>query len=154
MEKINAETVKGTLAEEQKKPNILDPMEQVRMLARGKMELTTPIQDGDDCVKELSWDFLALTGNEYADAMDRDPQPVNAFRISNIQALNLFAAAAGKATPKIDATDIRRGLGIMDAQKAAQLATVFFTASSRAGNNRISNELWKRLWQAEPALRT
>lgn len=121
-------------------PKILDPDEQIRQFARGKMELTVPIKDGENSITELHWDFLALTGAEYVDALDRDARATNSFRITNTQAFNLFAVAAGKATPGIDATDIRRGMGIMDAQKAAQLATVFFTASNRVGNRHIYNE--------------
>lgn len=119
---------------------IMDPEEQIRQFAKGKMILQTPIIDGQNTVNELQWDFMALTGAEYVDALDRDTRAVNAFRITNTQAFNLFAAAAGKATAGIDATDIRSRMGIMDAQKATQLATVFFTASNRAGNKRISNE--------------
>jgi len=138
-QKTEEETV-NKVAEEEKKPTtILDPEEQIRMFARGKMTLQKPIQDGENVVKELAWDFAALTGAEYVDAMDRDPRAVNTFRITNTQAMHLFAEAAGKATPGIDATDIRRGLGIMDTQKAIQLATVFFTASNRVGNKYISN---------------
>ena len=120
--------------------SIMDPEEQIRQFAKGKMILQTPIIDGQNTVNELQWDFMALTGAEYVDAMDRDTRAVNAFRITNTQAFNLFAAAAGKATAGIDATDIRSRMGIMDTQKATQLATVFFTASNRAGNKRISNE--------------
>lgn len=121
-------------------PNILNPEEQIRQFARGKMELSVPIKDGENTYTELHWDFLALTGAEYVDALDRDTRASNSFRMTSTQAFNLFAAAAGKATQGIDATDIRRGMGIMDAQKATQLATVFFTASNRVGNRRISNE--------------
>ncbi len=120
--------------------SILDPEEQIRKFARGKMTLRTPIMDGENKVTELHWDFLTLTGAEYVAALDRDTKAVNAFRITSTQAFNLFAVAAEKATPGVDATDIRRGMGIMDAQKATQLATVFFTASNRVGNMRISNE--------------
>lgn len=119
--------------------NILDPEEQIRQFGRGKMTLSTPIQDGQNTVTELTWDFLALTGAEYVDAMDRDTKATNNFRITNSQALNLFAAAAAKGKEGLDATDIRRGLGMMDAQKATQIATVFFSASNRVGNRHISN---------------
>lgn len=119
---------------------ILDPEEQIRQFGRGRMELRVPIRDGENLCKELSWDFLALTGAEYVDALDRDTRANNTFRITNAQALSLFAAAAAKATTGVDATDIRRGISMMDAQKATQIATVFFTASSRAGNRNIFNE--------------
>lgn len=129
-----------TEKEAAKLPKILDPEEQIRQFGRGRMELRVPIQDGENICKELNWDFLALTGAEYVDALDRDARANNTFRITNVQALSLFAAAAAKATPGVDATDIRRGISIMDAQKATQLATVFFTASSRVGNRSIFNE--------------
>lgn len=119
-------------------PKIISPEEQIKQFGRGKMQLHTPIQDGEKKYEELEWDFLSLTGAEYCDAMDRDIHASNTFRITSTQAFHLFAAAAGKATPGIDATDVRRGLGIMDTTKAVQLATVFFTASSREGNKRIS----------------
>lgn len=118
--------------------SIFDPEEQIRRFAQGKMTLRVPIQDGQKTVTELNWDFLALTGAEYVDAMDMDARNSNTFRISATQALNLFAVAAAKATGGVDATDIRQRLSIMDTQKATQLATIFFTASNRVGNRNIS----------------
>ena len=138
---VNAEANDTTTEKEPAKlPKILDPEEQIRQFGRGRMELRVPIQDGENVCKELNWDFLALTGAEYVDALDRDARANNTFRISNLQALCLFAAAAAKATPGVDATDIRRRISIMDAQKATQIATVFFTASNRVGNRNIYNE--------------
>lgn len=138
---VNAEENDTTTEQETAKlPKLLDPEEQIRQFGRGRMELRVPIRDGENLCKELKWDFLALTGAEYVDALDRDMRANNTFRITNVQALSLFAAAAAKATPGIDATDIRSRIGVMDAQKATQIATVFFTASSRAGNRNIFNE--------------
>lgn len=138
---VNAEENDSSAEKETKKlPKIFDPEEQIRQFGRGRMELRVPIRDGENLCKELSWDFLALTGAEYVDALDRDTRANNTFRITNAQALSLFAAAAAKATTGVDATDIRRGISMMDAQKATQIATVFFTASSRAGNRNIFNE--------------
>ena len=54
------------------------------------------------------------------------------------QALELFIASAGKETEGVDAVDVRRGLSSVDTVKAVQLATVFFIASSQAGNARIT----------------
>lgn len=105
--------------------NILDPEEQLRQFSQGRMELTNPIYDGDNTVTELKWDFLALSGAEYCDALDKDSKAVNTFRLTNTQALNLFAAAAAKSTGGIDAEDVRRGLNVRDAIKATQLATIF-----------------------------
>ena len=142
-EKVKAEeTKKDETAEKdvsQDVKKLLDPEEQIRQVSKGTLKLTVPIQDGENTVTELNWDFLSLTGAEYVDALDADRKAVNTFRITNTQAFCLFAAAAAKATKGIDATDIRRGMGIMDAQKATQLATVFFTASNQAGYRRISN---------------
>lgn len=141
-QKHENEEVTNPVAENKdaKIPKILDPEEQIRQFGRGRMELREPIQDGQNLCRELKWDFLALTGAEYVDALDRDTRANNTFRITNAQALSLFAAAAAKATGGIDATDIRRGICMMDALKATQIATVFFTASSRAGNRNIFNE--------------
>lgn len=119
---------------------IFDPKEQIKKFGKGTMQLNTPIQDGENVYDKLHWDFTALTGAEYVNALDMDRDAANSFRITNKQAFFLFAAAAEKATNGLDAEDIRRGLSIQDAQKATQLATVFFTASSRAGDERILNE--------------
>ena len=118
---------------------IMDPAEQIRQMGRGKMELETPILVADKPVNELHYDFTKLTGWEYADAMDSDPSGSNIFRISSKQGLLLFAAAAAKETEGVDATDIRERMGVADAIKAVQVATVFFVASTREGNKRISN---------------
>lgn len=118
---------------------ITDPAEQIRKMGRGKMVLETPILVADKPVNELHYDFTKLTGWEYADAMDSDPSGSNIFRISSKQGLLLFAAAAAKETKGIDATDIRERMGVSDAIKAVQVATIFFVASTREGNKRISN---------------
>ena len=133
-----AEEVKQEQA--QKTPSILDPAEQLRQFSAGKMTLSEPIRDGENTVTEIQWDFMRITGSEYCDAMDRDVKAVNTFRITNTQALNLFAVAAAKATGGIDAEDVRRGLSIGDTMKATQLATIFFSAQNRLGNLRISGK--------------
>jgi len=77
-------------------------------------------------VTELIYDFAALTGRELVAALDKGGAVgMNAFRITDTQAFELFAAAAGKATAGIDATDIRERMGAVDSVKAVQLATVF-----------------------------
>ena len=131
------------MAEESKKEAVedkkqMDPMEMIRKWGTGTMQLYTPIQDGQNRITELKWDFLALTGREYAEAMDMDPNARAAFSMTSKQALCLFAEAAAKATGGLDARDIRDRMGIMDAGKAIQLATVFFRYSSLAGDSRIS----------------
>lgn len=98
----------------------------------GTLELTAPIRAGGQDVTELQYDFSKLTGWEYVEAMDADADARNVFKISQKQALCLFAAAAGKATPGIDATDIKQRIGAIDAVKAVQLATVFLVTSTRA----------------------
>lgn len=131
------EEIKKEKEETKKEANILDPMEQIRLFGRGGLKLEKPIQDGENTVKELKWDFLALTGSEYVEALDMDRMAQTSFRITSKQALCLFAAAAAKATAGLDARDIRERMGVLDAAKAVQVATVFFTASSRAGNGRM-----------------
>ena len=130
-----SEEKKSGAVEEQKQ---IDPMEMIRKWGTGTMQLYTPIQDGQNRITELKWDFLALTGREYAEAMDMDPNARAAFSMTSKQALCLFAEAAAKATGGLDARDIRDRMGIMDAGKAIQLATVFFRFSSLAGDSRIS----------------
>lgn len=146
IEEKNIDATKETAEEKAKreaelKKKFYDPEEQIRRYGKGKLELTTPIlADGKD-VKELKYDFTALTGMDFVSAIDRGMDGSNSgFRIAATQAFNLFAAAAEKATSGIDATDIRRGMSAKDSVKAVQLATVFFVASSRAGDKHISAE--------------
>lgn len=140
-EKRDEEVKAEESADKKDDKNVLtDPEEQIRKFGHGKLRLCTPIRANGQDVTELVYDFTKLTGNDYVDAMDTDTKAVNLFRLSGRQALALFAAAAGKATPGIDATDIRERMNVQDTMKAVQLATVFFAASNRAGNNRISNE--------------
>lgn len=106
--------------------------------AKGTLTLEKPIQDGENTITELKWDFSNITGTEYCDAMDMDPNGSNVFRLTTKQALYLFATAAGKATPGLDAKDIRTRIGMMDANAAIQATIVFFNTSSRAGNGHLS----------------
>lgn len=105
---------------------------------KGRLELETPILAGDDEIKELAYDFTVLTGIEYTDAMDSDPNAQQIYRITDRQALALFARAAAKQTEKVDSRDIIERMGMTDAVVAVQLATLFFSASTRAGHLRIS----------------
>lgn len=117
------------------------PQDVVAQVARGKLVLDVPILSKGENVTELHYDFLALTGYEYADAMDSDAtSKSDSFHLTNRQALSLFAAAAVKQTEGIDREVVIRGLSIGDTIKAVQIATVFFVASSRAGNRRITKE--------------
>ena len=114
---------------------------QLAMLeGKGVLELLQPIRAAGQDVIKLVYDFTRLTGMEYAEAMDSDPQADQVFRITNRQALALFAAAAAKDTPHVDKKDILERIGVADAMKGAQLATLFFVTSTRSGNLRISRE--------------
>lgn len=74
---------------------------------------------------------------EYTDAMDSDPN-AGGYRLTNRQALALFAKAAAKQTEGPDAKDIMEHIGITDAVEGTQLAMLFFSAAARAGRMRIS----------------
>lgn len=107
---------------------------------KGRLRLETPILAGDKEITELSYDFTKLTGMEYIDAMDSDTSAQQIFRITYRQALALFAKAASKETPALDMQDILSRIGVTDTVKAVQLATLFFSASTRAGHQRISKK--------------
>lgn len=110
----------------------------IEQYGSGKMELITPIKSRGQDVTALEWDFTALTGKEYVQALDADRSAPNAFSLTNTQALAFFAAAAARKTPGLDARDIRDRLGMQDAVKAIQLSQVFYAACNRAGNARIT----------------
>ena len=128
-------------AKPEKKPfNPFDPDEAAKAVKHGKLKLADPIMDGETEYTELEYDFGALRGLELARALDYGDGPKDSFRLSDVQALNYFACAAAKCQKAggLDVTDIRERIGGMDAIKAIQLATVFFKASSRAGDRRLS----------------
>lgn len=105
-------------------------------ISKGKLELATPIRIRDNDVTELHYDFSKLTGWEYAEAMDTDSAARNIFVTTRKQAISLFAAAAAKVTEDADAYDIKQQLGIVDAQRASVLATLFLNkAAQEAGKN-------------------
>lgn len=140
-----AETKEGEeavqAAKAEKQPiNPFDPDEAARAVRSGKLTLAEPIEDGENVHTELVYDFGALKGLELARALDFGDGPKDSFRLTDVQALNYFACAAAKCQKQggLDATDIRERIGGMDAIKAIQLATVFFRASSRAGDRRLS----------------
>ena len=105
---------------------------------KGRFHLETPILAGDQEITDLAYDFTAVTGMEYTDAMDSDASAQQIYRITYRQALALFAIAAAKQTPLVDRQDIISRIGVTDAVAAVQLATLFFSASTRAGQMRIS----------------
>lgn len=105
---------------------------------KGRLALETPIESGGKKITELTYDFMALTGMEYTDAMDSDSNATGSYRITYRQALALFAKAAAKQTEGPDMQDIVSKIGASDALEGVQLATLFFSASTRAGRLRIS----------------
>lgn len=106
------------------------------LLSKGTLELANPIRSRSEDVKVLHYDFTKLTGWEYVEAMDSDPNNRNVFNISKKQAICLFAAAAAKVTEGLDATDIKERIGLADAMRAVQVATVFLVRSAQeAGKN-------------------
>ena len=134
VEKIN-ELLRQKLSEKREKLRESD--EAIRE-GKGVLKLETPIRAASEDIEELIYDFTDLTGMEYIDAMDTDPNAANAFKITNRQALALFAKAAAKKTDKVDMRDIIEQIGATDAVEGVQLAMLFFRASSTAGRMRIS----------------
>lgn len=104
---------------------------------KGRLRLEKPIRAGDEELTELIYDFMELTGSEYTDALDSDPRANQMNRITYRQALAMFAKAAAKQTKGVDARDIIERIGVTDAAIGTQLAMIFFTASTRAGQLRI-----------------
>lgn len=136
--KIEEKQEQEKTAEAEKLKKFLSPENLIASYGKGKLQLSAPIPDGSRTVEELKFDFTKLTGQEYTEAMDTDGRANDVFRLTATQAVALFSAAAAKQTDGISAREIQAGLGIMDAQKGAQLAAIFFSASNRAGNARIS----------------
>lgn len=107
---------------------------------KGRLTLETPIMAGEEEVTELIYDFTALTGMEYAEAMDSGAGSGQAFQITYRQGLALFAAAVAKQMAQLDRKDIVERIGVTDAVEGVQLATLFFNASARAAFLRISKK--------------
>ena len=136
--KKKAEELRRQLQEEAekiKKRNI--EADEIIKQGKGRLTLETPILSRDEEVKELQYDFTRLTGLEYTEAMDSDQTAQQIYRITYKQALSLFAKAAAKETDGLDARDIMQRIGVTDAVEGVQLATIFFTGSTRAGRMRI-----------------
>ena len=129
-------------AEEQKPTQRrFNPIEAAETLAEGVYALKKPIQDGEKTYEALNYDFNALTAWELARAIDQGTNGRNdAFAMTDTQALSLFAAAAAKATPGLDATDIRERLSAADGLAAIRVASIFFNGSSLAGSLRFTKE--------------
>ena len=109
----------------------------IKKIGKNVMKLSVPILSGDKEVDELHFDFNSLTGWEYAKALDGDPDATNAFRLSNKQALCLFAAAVQKTGTGIDERDVLERLSAVDAVRAVKQAVVFFNASGRLEGRHI-----------------
>lgn len=140
VEAQETEQTKEAPSEEADKKDI-DPQKVVEQVAKGKLTLAQPILSKGVEYDVLHYDFMALSGFEYADAMDSDAsRNADSFHLTNRQALSLFAVAVAKVTEDVDKEAVIRGLSIGDTIKAVQLATVFFVTSSRAGNRRITRE--------------
>ena len=133
----NMEKLRASITEMREK---LKDAREAMQAGAGKLTLEKPILSGDEEITELEYDFMALTGLEYADAMDSDPNANNGFKITHRQALALFAKAAAKQSPRLDMDDIMQRLGVTDTVEGSQLAMLFFNASSRAGQMRISKK--------------
>ena len=110
-------------------------------LNKGKFGLKYPIRDGDREYTELKYDFSSMTAWEMAQAIDKGTNGKNdAFNLTDSQALALFAAAAGKCTEGLDATDIRERMSAADGVAAIKVAAIFFNTSSLAGSLRFTSE--------------
>lgn len=103
----------------------------IKELYKGTLKLSKPIRAASEDITELHYDFTTLTGWDYVDAMDSDTAAKNMFKVTSKQALSLFAVAAAKKTDNVDAKDIKERIGIVDAAKAVQLATVFLVTSTK-----------------------
>lgn len=150
MEEIKLEQEQAEQEQAQTKEQLKTYLEEVRqkqkearealMAGKGRLRLEKPFEYMEQEIEELVYDFTELTGMEYADAMDIDASASNAFRSTYKQNLALFAQAAAKQTPGLDMQDILERIGITDAVEGAQLAALFFNASTRAGQMRISKK--------------
>lgn len=150
-----SETKKAKATENKEAENALEKLKEIakerqersreaqEAMAEGKgiLALEKPIMAGGQEITELVYDFTSLTGTEYADAMDSDPNANQIFKITYRQGLALFAKAAAKHTEYVDVRDIVERLGNTDATVGVQLAILFFNASTRAGRMRISKKL-------------
>ena len=141
-DEINANIPQQEYADAKSKFDPETPLKMAQNIGKGKMQLCSPIMDGERKYDELKFDFTALTGWEFARAMDTGA-PRGGGSITNLtdaQAMALFAAAAAKCTDGLDATDIRERMGAMDAIGAINTASLFFRSSLMATSLRITKE--------------
>ena len=133
------EKVREKLREElARQRQIIEEANEVLRQGKGQLRLETPIKKGEKEYTELKYDFTVMKGFEYTDAMDSDANAANSFNLTKRQALALFAKAAAKQTDGLDMQDIVAEIGMTDSVEAVEIATLFFTASRRAGRMRIS----------------
>lgn len=104
----------------------------------GAMKLVEPIVSADVPITELTFDFRTISGTDFIRAMDEDRE-TDGFRLSNRQAIHLFAYAAGKGNGGLDANDIINRMGIQDMVVAVRLARSFFNIAALAGEKRIKS---------------
>jgi len=116
-----------------------DPEARIKEIAAGELILQNPLKSGSAEHERISYDFGKLTGWDYVTAMDSDNSNTNNSRITNKQALCLFAAAVNKAQPTISMFDVQERLSMGDGMNGVRLASTFFVLSILAGNKRISN---------------
>lgn len=141
MEEENKTTSEETpvMTREEQTKKIQEALE-VMAEGKGVLKLDTPIVSGDESITELQYDFTALTGLEYTQAMDSDPKSNQLQKITHRQGLALFATSAAKYNARLDMQDIIQRIGAADAIEAIELSTIFFAASMRSGRTRISRK--------------
>lgn len=119
---------------------IIQDTNEIIKTGKGRLKLEKPIRSRDHDISELIYDFTAMTGMEYTEAMDSGISSGRVYDITYRQGLALFAKSAAKQTDDVDMKDILEQIGMTDALEAVQLATLFFNASTQAGRMRISKK--------------
>lgn len=141
MEEIKQTNEKPEETETREAPKTAEEiMEDIRERAkRGTLALSEPIEDGENSYDELEYDFTKLKGLEITRAIDSGRSVARTtdtnFRLTDEQALHLFAAAAEKCQKPggLDRRDIVERMGAMDSIVAVQAASLFFNVSSQGG---------------------
>ena len=138
-EQATAETIRQRMAEDAAK--VKESLEAMKE-GKGVLTLEVPIRAAGKDITELPYDFNKITGLEYVSALDsdRNANPLTSRNVTNLQALYLFATAAAKEAPEMDMTDVVSRIQGTDAAIATFVAKLFFTASIRAGQKRISKK--------------
>lgn len=140
---IQEETNESTVEDVKKaREDALAKVEEiVTQASTGTLVLSQPFKSDGIMISELHYDFKAVSGIEFADAMDSDySRRSDSFRITGKQALSLFAVAVEKREEHCDKRDVLRGLSVEDSVAAIQAATLFFRAASQAGNLRTMRD--------------